>query len=78
MTQPRSPRSTVAVSSPFYASVCVAWAGSAYAATPAASPTTASEAARQVCKNRVSSLAPVTDALARAKAASDQGGTRKA
>ena len=37
-------------------------------AAPAAPPTTAGEAARQVCQGQVTSVALVTDALARAKA----------
>ena len=60
MTQPRSPRLTA------FACAFLSVTGAAHAA----SPTTASEAARQVCKGQLTSVALVTDALARAKAAS--------
>ena len=66
MTQPRSPRPTVSACASLSASVCVALAGAAQAAPP----TTASDAAQQICKGELTSVALVTDALARAKAAS--------
>lgn len=86
MTQPRSPRSPLLASaapsatpspSPsanpsgtaraaLWACLTAAWVGAVHAAPPA----TAGEAAQQVCKGRLTSVALVTEALARARAAS--------